>query len=121
MTQAAPRQRSRPLRARRSTGHGTDRAADAVASVVAVRMVIALLGMFAALYGTVMLYRHSMRTTLWGPFVAGESKVAIVRYSTPWLLAAAGLALLAGLLLVAAVADTVRWRRLRRAARDRRS
>jgi hypothetical protein len=106
---------------RRAGGHGTGRAADAVASVLAMRIVIALLGMLAALYGTVMFYRHSMRAALWGPYVPNSSQVAIVRYSTPWLVAAAGLALLAGLLLVAAVADTVRWRRLRRAARRRRS
>lgn len=112
---------ARASRLRRPAVRGTGRAADAVASVVAVRMAIAALGVLAALYGAVMLYRHSMRTTLWGPFLPGEPQVEIVRYSTPWLLAAAGLALLAGLLFVAVVADTVRWRRLRRAARDRRS
>lgn len=109
------------MRLRRPGGRGTGRAADALASVLAVRISIAAAGMLAALYGAVMLYRHSMRPALWGPYLPNTPQVTIVRYSAPWLVAAAGLALLAGLLLVAAVADTVRWRRLRRAARDRRS
>lgn len=121
MTQARPRPqpRPRPLRLRRPGGRGTGRAADALAAVLLVRIVVAVLGMLAALYGAVMLYLHSMSSSIWN--FADIPQATIVRYSTPWLVAAAGLSLLAGLLLVAAVADTVRWRRLRRAARDRRS
>jgi fructose 1,6-bisphosphatase len=102
-------------------GRVAGRAAGEVATVLAIRMSVALLGAIAALAGVLVLYGHSMRSSQWGPYLPGESAVTIERYSTPWLIGATGLALLAGLLVVAAVADFVRWRRVRRAARRERS
>lgn len=102
-------------------GRVAGRAAGEVATVLAIRMSVALLGAIAALAGVWVLYRQSMRPSQWGPYLPGEPAVTIERYSTPWLIGATVLALVAGLLVVAAVADFVRWRRVRRAARRERS
>lgn len=101
---------------RRRTGG----AAARVASVLLVRVGLALLGAVIAVAGAVFLYRASMKSSQWGPFLADAGPVTIVRYSTPWIAAAAGAVLVAGLLVTAAVTDLVRWRRVRRAARAHR-
>jgi hypothetical protein len=46
-------------------------------------------------------------------FLDSQSVTPITRYSGPWLTAAAGAALLAALLVLAAVFDLVRWSRAR--------
>lgn len=76
----------------------------------------ALLGLAAAA-ATVPLYRTSISTSTWGPFIEGDPVVTIQRYSSPWVLAAAGALLVAGLLLVFVVKDLVRLRRMRRSVR----
>lgn len=85
--------------------------------MLAVRMAVSGVGVVLATVGAVLLYRHSMRSALWGPFRGTTEPVSIVRYSTPWLMAAAGALLIGGLLLTAFVADLVRRRRVRRAGR----
>ena len=50
------------------------------------------------------------------PFLADQQYTAITKYSGPWLTAAAGFALVAGLLMLAAV--VVLTRRLRQSRRD---
>ncbi|MET0864386.1 MAG: hypothetical protein ABWZ98_08610 [Nakamurella sp.] len=47
------------------------------------------------------------------PFLDGQTATPITRYSGPWLTAAAGAALLAGLSLLLAVFDLLRWSRAR--------
>lgn len=95
------------------------RAAGDVATVLVTRMLMSWLGALAALFGAVLLYRQSISSSLWGPYLPNSPKVTIVRYSTPWIDGAVGLTLLAGLLVTAAVADLVRWRRVRRVTHDR--
>lgn len=109
---------SNPALGLRAGGRLAGRAAGDVATVLAVRMLLALLGAIAALFGAVLLYRHSISGALWGPYLPNSPKVTIVRYSTPWIDGAAGLTLLAGLLVTAVVADLVRWRRVRRVTHD---
>lgn len=91
-----------------------------MASVLLVRAGLAVLGAVIAGGGAVFLYRASMKSSQWGPFLADAGPVTIVRYSTPWIAAAAGAVLAAGLLVTAAVADLVRSRRIRRAGRAHR-
>ncbi len=105
-----------PAQSPASSGRPTDRAAGDVATVLLVRMVVALIGAAASVIGAVLLFRHSVRPQQWGPYL-GDAPVTIQRISTPWLVGATGLLLLAGLLVTAVAADLVRWRRLRR--RDR--
>jgi len=47
------------------------------------------------------------------PFLDSQSATPITRYSGPWLTAAAGAALVAALLVLAALFDLVRWSRAR--------
>lgn len=108
---AAPASSLRPF------GRPTDRAAGDVATVLAVRMVVALIGVAVAVFAAILLYQHSIRSRQWGPYLPGDAPVTIERISTPWLIGATGLVLLAGLLVTAVVADLVRWRRVHRALR----
>lgn len=80
-------------------------------------MVLALIGAAAAVFGAILLYRHSMRPRQWGPYLPGDAPVTIERISTPWLIGATALVLLGGLLVTALAADLVRWRRVRRSLR----
>lgn len=54
---------------------------------------------------------HGVATDSWPAFAPGSDSTAITRYSGAWLTAAAGAALVAALLLVAAVRQWVRARR----------
>lgn len=92
-------------------------ASTGVASVLAVRMWLAAAGAVLACAVAVWLYFQSMSTSLWGPYLPDGKQIEIVRYSTGFLVGAAGALLVGGLLLTAAVADAVRRSRLRRATR----
>lgn len=67
--------------------------------------VLALLAGLAA----ALLLRNGIRTDDFPSFIDGAPSTPITRYSGPWLTAAAGMALLAALLLLAASMDLVRW------------
>ncbi len=73
-------------------------------------MVLAVLCALAAW----LLLQHGIRTDDFPPFIGGEQTTPITRYSGPWLTAAAGMGLLAGLFLLLAVVDLVRWSRTNR-------
>ncbi len=66
--------------------------------------------------GAWLLVQGAVHTDIFPPFVAGTSSTSIKRYSGPFLTAAAGAALLAALLLVAAVTDLRRHGRYSRSA-----
>ena len=57
---------------------------------------------------------RGVRTDDFPPFLDSQSVTPITRYSGPWLTAAAGAAVLAALLVIAAVFDLVRWSRARK-------
>ena len=57
------------------------------------------------------LLQHGINTDTFPPFVDGAESTTITRYSGPWLTAAAGAALAAGLLVLSAVLDLLRWSR----------
>ena len=69
-----------------------------------------VLGVLAA-GGAWWLLQHGINTNTFPPFVDGAESTTITRYSGPWLTAAAGAALLSGLLLLSAVWDLLRWSR----------
>jgi len=58
-----------------------------------------------------LLLRHGIRTDAFPPFLSGAPSTPITRYSGPWITAAAGVALLAALLLLLASIDVIRWSR----------
>jgi hypothetical protein len=58
---------------------------------------------------------RGVRTDDFPPFLDTQSVTPITRYSGPWLTAAAGAALVAALLLLAAVFDLIRFSRARAA------
>ncbi len=95
---------------------GTRRAAGDVARVLVVRAVLALIGAVAAVVGAVAMWQRSMHDSDFGPYL-GKTLTPVTRYSGPWIVGAAGLALVAGLLVVAAVTDSHRAIRLRRLSR----
>ena len=76
----------------------------------AIAVVLAVLAAAAAWF----LLRHGIRTDDFPPFIDGQQSTPITRYSGPWLTAAAGMALLAALLLLFAVIDLVLWSRAKR-------
>lgn len=94
----------------------TDRGAPGLAPILTLRIVIGTVLALAAAGASIPLFRASISTSVWGPFIAGDPAVTIRRYSSPWVVAAAGALLLAGLLLVFVVMDLVRLRRVRRSA-----
>jgi hypothetical protein len=61
--------------------------------------------------GAWLLLQHGVTTDPFPPFIDGAESTSITRYSGPWLTAAAGAALLAALLLLAAIVDLMRWSR----------
>lgn len=89
--------------------------AEGVVRILRLRLVLELVLGVVAVGGAVLLFRKSINLTLWGPFIAGDPVVTIRKYSSPWVLGAAGALLFAGLLVVFAVKDLVRVRRLDRA------
>lgn len=100
-------------------GDGTGDAARSVAGVLAVRIALAVPVLLVALAGAVVLYRESISVHVFGPFIEGDAPSRIRLYSTPWLVGAAGCLLLAGLVVVFAVRDVVRRRRVQRSLRAR--
>lgn len=94
----------------------TDRGAPGLAPILALRIVIGTVLALAAVVASVPLFVASISTSVWGPFIAGDPAVTIRRYSSPWVVAAAGALLLAGLLVVFVVTDLVRLHRVRRSA-----
>lgn len=93
-----------------------DRSSHDLAPVLTLRIVIGTVFALAAIGASVPLFLASISTSVWGPFLAGDPAVTIRRYSSPWVAAAAGALLLAGLLVVFVVTDLVRLRRVRRSA-----
>ncbi len=93
-----------------------DRAARDVSTVLLIRTLVAGAAAALLLVAAVLLFDHGVRTDLFPSFVSGIT-TSITRYSGPWIGAAAGLALLAGLALTSCTVDLFRWARLRRAAR----
>lgn len=91
-------------------------AAAGLARVLLVRCILALIAVPALLGAAWWLYSRSMTISMWGPYDGVPEPLPVARYSTPWLLSAAGAALVAGLLLVSAVGDLVKYRRVRRFA-----
>ncbi len=89
------------------------RAAGDVSTVLLVRFVVAGLAAVLLLVAAVLLFRHGVRTDHFPSFVSGVT-TSITRYSGPWIGAAAGLALLAGVALTVGGVDFFRWLRLRR-------
>ena len=89
------------------------RAAGDVSTVLLIRFVVAGLAAVLLLVAAVLLFDHGVRTDHFPSFVTGVS-TSITRYSGPWIGAAAGLALLAGLALTSCGVDLFRWSRLRR-------
>lgn len=85
-----------------------------MSGVLVLRISLAALAAMGCLIGAVLAYRYALRPTDWGVFIEGDGSTIITRYSGPWLGAAAGLALLAGLLVVSLTTDSVRLHRLRR-------
>jgi hypothetical protein len=92
------------------------RAAGDVSTVLLIRFVVAGVAAVLLLVGAVLLFDHGVRTDHFPSFVSGVS-TSITRYSGPWIGAAAGLALLAGLALTSCLVDLFRWSRLRRTER----
>lgn len=84
--------------------------------MLALRIWVAGAGAVLAGAVAVWLYLQSMSVSVWGPYLPDGKPVEITRYSTGFLVGAAGALLVAGLLLTAAMADAVRRSRLRRAA-----
>lgn len=95
---------------------GADRATPGLAPILVLRIVIGFLFALAAVGAAIPLFRASISTSVWGPFISGDPAVTIRRYSSPWVAAAAGALLLAGLLVVFVVTDLVRLCRVRRSA-----
>ena len=108
---------SRLTTAPERAGGGDGRATPAKPAMRPGRMllrgVIAVVLAAASAVGAWLLAARGVRTDVFPPFVAGAQSTTITRYSGPWLTAAAGAALLAALLLLAAVLDIVRWSRAR--------
>jgi hypothetical protein len=70
-------------------------------------------GILAVLAGVAawLLLQHGIRTDAFPPFLAATSSTPITRYSGPWITAAAAAGLLAGLVLLFALFDAIRWSR----------
>ena len=82
-------------------------------------LIRATIGVILAVLATVaawLLLRHGIRTDDFPPFLEGVQSTPITGYSGPWLTAAAAVALAAGLLLVFACRDLIRWSRARKAS-----
>lgn len=88
-----------------------------MANLLILRAVLGLLGAAVAFVGGVLMWRHSMRDSNFGPFFADPAMTPVTRYSAPWIVGAAGLMLVAGLLVVAALSDGYRAIRVRRLSR----
>lgn len=73
-------------------------------------VVFAILAVAAGVAGVLAL-RRGISSDDFPPFLADQQYTTITKYSGPWLTAAAGAALLAGLLLLAAVVELTRWLR----------
>ena len=79
--------------------------------VLIVRSGCATLAALVAAICAWLLIGHGVRTDAYPAFLPGTDSTGITRYSGPWLTAAAGVALLAALLLLSAGVDLLRWRR----------
>ena len=64
-----------------------------------------------ALIGSWFLLRNGVQVDTWPSFLPDAGSTSITRYSGPWISAAAGALLLAGLLLLLGSVDLVRYRR----------
>ena len=84
-----------------------------LATVLTIRLVVGVVGAAAAVVAAVLLFRAGRSVGEFGPFMADGELTSIDRYTGPWIVAAAGALLVAGLLLVSATADGVRAGRLR--------
>ena len=65
----------------------------------------------------VLVFRHGVRDDHFPPNVSGAGATVITRYSAPWIVGAAGAALLAGLAFTSVAVDLFRRIRLQRARR----
>ena len=70
---------------------------------------MALVAAVLAAIGAWLLLRNGIRTDAYPAFLPGTESTGITRYSGPWLTAAAGVALVAALLLLSAGLDLLRW------------
>jgi len=70
---------------------------------------VALVAAVLAAIGAWLLLRNGIRTDAYPAFLPGTESTGITRYSGPWLTAAAGVALVAALLLLSAGLDLLRW------------
>jgi len=93
----------------------TDRAGELTAKTTAVRrkslvraIGLALLAGLSGLAGALLLQRGII-SDQFPPVLSNQQYATITRYSGPWLTAAAGAALLSGLLLLAAGVQLARW------------
>jgi hypothetical protein len=93
-----------------------DRSTPGLTPILRLRIVIGAVLALLSAAAAVPLFSASISTSVWGPFIAGDPAVTIRRYSSPWVVAAAGALLVAGLLMVFVVTDLVRVRRIRRSA-----
>lgn len=73
--------------------------------------VLALLGALAALAAGWLLVRGGIRVDEFPPYLPDSSATPITRYSGPWITAAAGAVLIAGLLVLLGAAELLRGRR----------
>jgi len=70
---------------------------------------VALVAAVLAAIGAWLLLRNGIRTDAYPAFLPGTESTGITRYSGPWLTAAAGVALVAALLLLSAGLDLLAW------------
>jgi hypothetical protein len=108
VTQPQPAVPPAPLTPEQTRGAVRD-----IALVLLVRGVLALVATAALVVGAYLLYRHGMRADTFPGYADDRTSNAVVHYSPPWIAAAAGLLLLAGLALTAGIADLLRRARLR--------
>ncbi len=73
------------------------------------RSIVAVAAAGLAAVGAWLLLRHGIRTDDYPAFLPGTESTGITRYSGPWLTAAAGMGLVAALLLLSAGLDLLAW------------
>lgn len=93
------------------------RAAGDVSSVLLIRTIVAVAATVVLVLAAVLVFRHGVRDDHFPPFLRGQSTTIITRYSAPWMVGAAGAALLAGLSFTSFAVDLFRRIRLQRARR----
>ena len=79
--------------------------------VLLIRSICAAVAAAVAAICSWLLLQNGIRTDAYPAFLPGTENTEITRYSGPWLPAAAGVALVAALLLLSAGLDLVRWYR----------